>query len=107
ESSEALQRYPSLNRVSTSQRRSSSQWRSTGRPHNAQPDVTTTDLTEYIRARPNSLFSRKAKQYFLAMALCHTCLPEMRDGVLDFQASSPDELALVQAAHEVGYTVIQ
>lgn len=107
ESSEALQRYPSLNRVSTSQRRSSSQWRSTGRPHNVQPDVTTTDLTEYIRARPNSLFSRKAKQYFLAMALCHTCLPEVRDGVLDFQASSPDELALVQAAHEVGYTVIQ
>ncbi|KAH7163140.1 hypothetical protein B0J13DRAFT_30594 [Dactylonectria estremocensis] len=88
-------------------RRSSSQWRSTGRPDHVQPDVTTTDMIEYIRLRPNSAFSRKAKQYILAMALCHTCLPEYsEDGVLGFQASSPDELALVRAAQELGYLVI-
>ena len=108
DSSEALlQRLPSLGRVSTGQRRSSSQWRSSGRPQNVQPDVTTSDLTEYIRVRPNSLFSRKAKQYILAMALCHTCLPEVRDGVLSYQASSPDEVALVHAAQELGYSVVQ
>ncbi|KAH7171026.1 hypothetical protein EDB81DRAFT_636115 [Dactylonectria macrodidyma] len=88
-------------------RRSSSQWRSTGRPDHVQPDVTTTDMIEYIRLRPNSAFSRKAKQYILAMALCHTCLPEYgEDGVLGFQASSPDELALVRAAQELGYLVV-
>ncbi|MBE3048066.1 phospholipid-transporting ATPase [Candidatus Bathyarchaeota archaeon] len=108
ESSEILlQPYPLLSRMSTSQRRSSSQWRSTGRPRNVQPDVTTSELVEYIRARPNSLFTRKTKQYILAMALCHTCLPEVRDGVLGYQASSPDELALVQAAQELGYSVVK
>ena len=88
-------------------RRSSSQWRSTGRPDHVQPDVTTTDLIEYIRLRPNSLFARKAKQYILAVALCHTCLPEHKeDGSFEFQAASPDELALVRAAQELGYLVI-
>jgi len=89
------------------ERRSSSQWRSTARPDRLQPDVTTADLLEYIRLRPHAFFSRKAKQYILVMALCHTCLPEMRDGKLDYQASSPDELALVAAARELGHTVVQ
>ncbi|KAI2637227.1 phospholipid-translocating P-type ATPase [Hypomontagnella submonticulosa] len=88
-----------------SERRSSSQWRSTGRPDHLQPDVTTSDLLEYIRLRPTSPFARRAKDYILSMALCHTCLPEVKDGKVDFQASSPDELALVRAAHELGYLV--
>ena len=88
-------------------RRSSSQWRSTGRPDRAQPNVNTSDLLEYIRLRPNSAFSRKAREYLLAVALCHTCLPEVKDGKMDFQASSPDELALVRAARELGYVVKQ
>lgn len=73
----------------------------------AQPGVTTEDLIGFIRSRPNSLFARKAVQYILAMALCHSCLPEIRNGEIEFQASSPDELALVRAAQELGYTVIQ
>ncbi|KAF5006874.1 hypothetical protein FDECE_6771 [Fusarium decemcellulare] len=94
-------------RPSFGSRRSSSQWRSTGRPDHIQPDVTTNDLIEYIRLRPNSGFARKAKQYILAVALCHTCLPEHKDnGELEFQAASPDELALVRAAQELGYLVI-
>ncbi|KAI8629194.1 P-type ATPase [Xylariaceae sp. FL1651] len=83
--------------------RRSSQWKSTGRPGNVQPDVTTSDLLEYINQRPASPFARRAKDYILCMALCHTCLPEIKDGQLSFQASSPDELALVQAARELGY----
>ncbi|CAM1506844.1 Fc.00g064850.m01.CDS01 [Cosmosporella sp. VM-42] len=97
----------SPSRPSMSGRRSSSVWRSTGRPDHVQPDLTTTDLLEYIRLRPNSPFSRKAKQYILAVALCHTCLPERKeDGGIEYQASSPDELALVRAAQELGYIVI-
>lgn len=72
-----------------------------------QPDVTTDDLLDFIRARPNSSFARKATQYILAMALCHTCLPELREGEIEYQSSSPDELALVQAAQQLGYTVVQ
>ncbi|KAI0161169.1 phospholipid-translocating P-type ATPase [Hypoxylon sp. FL1284] len=87
------------------ERRSSSQWRSSARPDHSQPDVTTADLLEYIRSRPASHFARRAKDYILCMALCHTCLPEISDEKVDFQASSPDELALVRAAHELGYLV--
>ncbi|EXL80902.1 hypothetical protein FOPG_05843 [Fusarium oxysporum f. sp. conglutinans race 2 54008] len=94
-------------RNSFGSRRSSSQWRSTGRPDHIQPDVTTNDLIEYLRLRPNSGFARKAKQYILAVALCHTCLPEFKEnGELVFQAASPDELALVRAAQELGYLVV-
>lgn len=88
-------------------RRSSSHWRRTAPAGRSQIDVTTEDLVDFIRSRPNSLFARKAVQYILAMALCHSCLPEIRDGEIEFQASSPDELALVRAAQELGYTVVQ
>ncbi|KAK9780890.1 putative Phospholipid-transporting ATPase [Seiridium cardinale] len=91
---------------SHSGRRSSSQWRSTGRPDQPQPDVTTYDLLDFISARPAAPFARKARDYILCLALCHTCLPEIIDGHIDFQASSPDELALVRAAQDLGYLVI-
>ncbi|QPG99507.1 hypothetical protein C2857_001954 [Epichloe festucae Fl1] len=94
-------------RVSVAGRRTSSQWRSTGRPDHIQPDVSTSNLVEYLRLRPHSVFSRKARDCLLAVALCHTCLPEIKDGKIDFQASSPDELALVRAARELGYQVTQ
>ncbi|KAJ4289377.1 drs2 neo1 protein [Collariella sp. IMI 366227] len=93
--------------VSASERRSSSQWRSTARPDHEQLDLTTADLLEFIRLRPNSGFSKRAIQYILAMALCHTCLPEVKDGKMDFQAASPDELALVRAAQDLGFLVSQ
>lgn len=99
---------PALTQTSpVSPRQSSSHWRSTGRPDHVQPALNTTDLLEYIRLRPDSVFSKRAIQYILAMALCHTCLPEVRDGKYDFQAASPDELALVRAAQDLGFLVIQ
>ncbi|KAI3330427.1 hypothetical protein F4824DRAFT_478563 [Ustulina deusta] len=95
----------SPNTATFSPRRRSSQWRSTGWPSNAQPELTTSELLEYIRLRPASYFSTRARDYILSLALCHTCLPEMKDGRLEYQSSSPDELALVQAARELGYLV--
>lgn len=69
-------------------------------------DLTTTEMLEYILSRPNTPFAAKAIRYILAMALCHTCLPERaEDGQLDFQASSPDELALVRGAKDLGFVV--
>ncbi|KJZ78373.1 hypothetical protein HIM_02411 [Hirsutella minnesotensis 3608] len=89
------------------EKRSSPHWRLTSRPDHSQPELNTSTLLEYMRLRPHSAFSRKAREYLLAVALCHTCLPETRQGEIDFQASSPDELALVRAAQELGYSVIQ
>lgn len=82
-------------------------WKSTARPKKVQPEMHTYELISYIQKRPNTLFARKARFFLLTIALCHTCLPETRtDGSIGFQAASPDELALVQAAQELGYLVI-
>ncbi|KAL0929774.1 phospholipid-transporting atpase [Colletotrichum truncatum] len=65
-------------------------------------------MLDHIRERPTSPFATKATRYLLAMALCHTCLPERtEDGSLDFQASSPDELALVRGARDLGFVLKQ
>ncbi|KAK6858056.1 hypothetical protein PG995_005755 [Apiospora arundinis] len=75
--------------------------------HTARPELTTEDLLRYIRDRPETPFSRKARQFILCIALCHTCLPERtEDGQIDFQAASPDELALVRAAQDLGLLLI-
>ncbi|KAK2799531.1 hypothetical protein FQN51_006845 [Onygenales sp. PD_10] len=67
----------------------------------------TVEMLEYIEQRPHTLFARKAKMFLLALALCHTCLPEAdEDGDISFQAASPDETALVMAAKEMGYLVV-
>lgn len=67
----------------------------------------TTEMLEYIQRKPFTIFARKAKLLILAMALCHTCIPEEdEDGNITFQAASPDELALVMAAQELGYLVM-
>ncbi|KAJ5168922.1 phospholipid-transporting ATPase DNF3 [Penicillium canariense] len=67
----------------------------------------TTEMLEYIQRKPYTVFARKAKLLILAMALCHTCIPEEdKNGHLSFQAASPDELALVMAAQELGYLVM-
>ncbi|KAG5957074.1 hypothetical protein E4U58_006289 [Claviceps cyperi] len=82
-----------------------SHWKSSVRP-NEEPEVKTEDMLDYMRRKPNTVFSRKAKHLLLAMALCHTCLPEKQEnGELSFQAASPDELALVEAACDMGWLV--
>lgn len=69
-------------------------------------DWSTIDLLKHMRTDPNSKFTIKAREYILALALCHTALPETNpDGSVSFQASSPDEIALVQAAQELGFLV--
>jgi phospholipid-translocating ATPase len=84
-----------------------SRWKSTVRPAHAQPELKTEELIEYIRRKPHTPFSRKARHFILCIALCHTCLPEMNDkGEISYQAASPDELALVDAARDLGYLVI-
>lgn len=70
-------------------------------------EPTTRELLQLIRSNPTSDFSKRVIEYILGMALCHTCLPETRGGKINFQAASPDELALVQAAKDLGFLVVE
>lgn len=82
-------------------------WTPSAGHHVSQPDLGTTALMEYLQRRPHTLFARKVRFFLVSMALCHTCYPETRaDGAIDYQAASPDEQALVRAAQELGYIVI-
>lgn len=84
-----------------------SQWKSTARPAKSQLELKTEDLLHYLQHKPHGVFARRAKFFLLSLALCHTCLPETQeDGRVDFQAASPDELALVRAAQDLGYMVV-
>ncbi|KAF1847207.1 phospholipid-translocating P-type ATPase [Cucurbitaria berberidis CBS 394.84] len=83
------------------------QWQSSARPSKASREYRTQDMLRYIQRKPHTPFSKKARMFLLSLALCHTCLPEVQeDGETHFMASSPDELALVQAAQDMGFLLI-
>lgn len=44
-----------------------------------------------------------ANEFLTLLAVCHTVIPEVKDGKTVFQASSPDEAALVAGADVLGY----
>jgi len=44
----------------------------------------------------------KLNDYMLILALCHTIIVEEKDGTIVYNASSPDELALTNAARHFG-----
>jgi phospholipid-transporting ATPase len=47
---------------------------------------------------------RQVMQEFLTLlAVCHTVIPEIKDGKMKYQASSPDEAALVAGAEQLGF----
>lgn len=82
-------------------------WKSSARPNRAQPEFRTEDLLRYLQHKPHSIYTKKAKLFLISLALCHTCLPEVQEnGDINFQAASPDELALVHAAQDLGYLVM-
>jgi magnesium-transporting ATPase (P-type) len=45
----------------------------------------------------------RAHNFFRLLSLCHTVMPESKDGKLEYQAQSPDEAALVSAARNFGF----
>ncbi|KAL6930714.1 probable Probable phospholipid-transporting ATPase DRS2 [Hanseniaspora guilliermondii] len=44
------------------------------------------------------------EQFLCLLSLCHTVIPEVSEDGIEYQASSPDEAALVQGARDLGYT---
>ncbi|CAG8472503.1 26679_t:CDS:2 [Dentiscutata erythropus] len=65
-------------------------------------------LLSIIQHKSHTPFGEKARFFLLAIALCHTCVPEIDPITNDvfYQAASPDEFALVNAAKELGYIVM-
>lgn len=94
----------------------STTWRSTANPAKAQQSRSTLELLEYILGHPHSIFAKKAKFLLLSIALCHECVVERDerrndDGSykidnLEYQSASPDEVALLSAARDMGYLMI-
>lgn len=67
----------------------------------------TQELLSYVQNRPHTIFAKKVRFFLLSISLCHTCLPEEDEsGEFTYQAASPDEAALVRAAQELGYVVV-
>ncbi|KAF1943813.1 phospholipid-translocating P-type ATPase [Clathrospora elynae] len=82
-------------------------WRSNTKPGRSSREFRTQDMLRYIQRKPHTPFSKKTRMFLLSLALCHTCLPEAQEnGETHFMASSPDELALVQAAQDMGFLLI-
>ncbi|KAH8722454.1 hypothetical protein GQ44DRAFT_622463 [Phaeosphaeriaceae sp. PMI808] len=82
-------------------------WQSTVKSARAARELRTHEMLQYIQQKPHTAFSKKARMFLLSLALCHTCLPEIQEnGETHFMASSPDELALVQAAQDMGFLLI-
>ncbi|KAF9564813.1 calcium transporting ATPase [Agrocybe pediades] len=46
---------------------------------------------------------RIINEFLTLLAVCHTVIPEVQDGKMVYQASSPDEAALVAGAEQLGY----
>lgn len=42
-------------------------------------------------------------RFFTLLSVCHTVMTADKDGVLEYQAQSPDEAALVSAARNFGF----
>ncbi|CAG8526007.1 11302_t:CDS:2 [Dentiscutata heterogama] len=65
-------------------------------------------LLSIIQHKSHTPFGEKARFFLLAIALCHTCVPEIDPITNDvfYQAASPDEFALVNAAKELGYIIM-
>ena len=77
------------------------------RTHSSKAELDTIRMLQYIGHRPNTQFARKVRFFLLSIALCHTCNAEKKgDGAIDYQAASPDEQALVRAAQDLGYIMV-
>lgn len=81
-------------------------------PHTKSQKLNSTlTLLRYIMLQPNSPFAKKAQFFLLSLALCHTCVPDTEaslgdDENLEYQAVSPDEVALICAARDMGFIVV-
>ncbi|KAF8328241.1 uncharacterized protein EI90DRAFT_3126404 [Cantharellus anzutake] len=67
-------------------------------------DPASGSLVEELSPRPDAGQETEViKEFLTVLAVCHTVIPEMKGEKIIYQASSPDEAALVQGAELLGY----
>lgn len=108
-------------------------WKSSAQPEKLQNLGNSLDLLKYLQTHSQTIFSKRATFFLLSIALCHTCQPRKEiknqstnnsayslddsfedtnltdievDSSIVYQAASPDELALVEAARDLGFIVM-
>ena len=61
---------------------------------------------QFKRTR-GGVFGRMVGEFVVALALCHNVTPTIdENGKIEYQASSPDEIAIVEWTHKVGLTLL-
>ncbi|OQR79103.1 putative phospholipid-transporting ATPase ID-like [Tropilaelaps mercedesae] len=87
----------------------------TGDPIEINEEMVPVDFSSNVDYEPNFKFYDRTlldnvkkrdphvESYFRLLALCHTVMSEVKDGVLEYQAQSPDEEALTSAARNFGF----
>ncbi len=55
------------------------------------------------RAGDNTAEGKNVREFLTMLSVCHTVIPEMKGDKIVYQASSPDEAALVEGADLLGY----
>ncbi|VDL66436.1 unnamed protein product [Nippostrongylus brasiliensis] len=71
--------------------------------HNSTEEFADNRLLEEYRYAPSTKNGKDIKELLTMMAVCHTVVPELKDGELSYQSSSPDEGALVRGAASQGF----
>merc|ERR1712223_946931 len=86
-----------------------------GRGSEMDEEPTLVDFSDNPMAEPDFKFYDKSllddvrkgdpnvHEFFRLLALCHTVMPEYKEGNLEYQAQSPDENALVSSARNFGF----
>lgn len=60
-------------------------------------------MVQQVHMHPDTPWAKRCHMFLLSLSLCHSCIPRYKGIEVEYQASSPDELALVVAAQELGY----
>jgi phospholipid-translocating ATPase len=63
------------------------------------------EQTEFRVKRTRDI-SYRIKELVQALGLCHNVTPTYEDGCLEYQASSPDEMAIVKWTRSVGLSLV-
>jgi phospholipid-transporting ATPase len=68
------------------------------------------DIQSQIMSARNNISldydGERLKTFFKFLSVCHTCVVEKNTKDRQYQASSPDELALINGAKQIGYEFI-
>lgn len=61
------------------------------------------EMRQVVTARGESREQKVLREFLSLLAVCHTVIPEIENGKVKYQASSPDEAALVAGSELLGY----